>query len=237
MADSELRSANLKIQRATKHINELSECLREKQPFTYILETDTQTNRRATYAKKDVSAVEEATIIAGDILYNLRSALDHAYWQVVSSVATSIGGESSVQFPFSKTAARLEEAVKNRLAHKVSPEFFTFIVALKPHGEPGGNDLLYLLHDENGVDKHRALIPVGDYTRLSSDSIRSQVPDFPSGLINCDFGQNRRDIVWPLHQSIRASLGLPGLPLANIIEKKLNVPVQVAFANRGLRSC
>lgn len=232
MEGFKLKSANLKIQRAAKHIDELSELLREQRPFTYVLETNTETNGRTTYAKKNVAVVEEAMVVVGDALYNLRSALDHAYWEIVSPHAAGDRGECAVQFPFSKTAARLQEAVKNRLAHKVSPEFFALILALKPHGEPGGNDLLYLLHDENGVDKHRTLIPVGDYTRLSSDSIRLQVPDFPRGLVNFGFGQSARDLWWPLSPAVRASLG-DEASLAPIFEQELDVLVNITFTSRS----
>jgi hypothetical protein len=227
------KNAYLKIDRAAKHINELNELFHDKRPFRYVVETNTHTRQRATYAKKDEAVADEAAIIAGDALHCLRTALDYAYWNRVSPLATSDRERKKVQFPFSETAARLDAAVASRLAKRVSPEFFHYLVELRPHGEAGGNEMLYLLHDRDTVDKHRDLVPTGDYKKLSSEIVRRQVPDFPEGIIDGGFGQNHRDVVWPLHHSIKSRLGLPGLPLGRILEHELDVPVDVVFQIRG----
>lgn len=51
-------SANLKVDRAAKHVAELDDLFREQRPFSYILETDLKTGERATFAKKDEAVVE-----------------------------------------------------------------------------------------------------------------------------------------------------------------------------------
>ena len=183
-------SAALKIDRATEHVNELNELFQKQRPFSYILETNTKTGQRATFAKKNEAVIHRAALICGDVIHNLRSALDHAYWEVVSPVATTEKERRLLQFPFSETEARLDETVKTRLADRVSPSFYQTLIDLKPHGEPGGNELLSLIHKLDIIDKHKLLIPTGDYTRLSSEMLIKQVPDFPRGLINCGFGQN-----------------------------------------------
>ncbi|PIV44623.1 MAG: hypothetical protein COS27_01300, partial [Nitrospirae bacterium CG02_land_8_20_14_3_00_41_53] len=185
-------SAALKIDRATEHVNELNELFQKQRPFSYILETNTKTGQRATFAKKNEAVIHRAALICGDVIHNLRSALDHAYWEVVSPVATTEKERRLLQFPFSETEARLDETVKTRLADRVSPSFYQTLIDLKPHGEPGGNELLSLIHKLDIIDKHKLLIPTGDYTRLSSEMLIKQVPDFPRGLINCGFGQNNR---------------------------------------------
>lgn len=226
---SQLKSAYLKIDRAAEHVDELSALLREKRPFRYVLETNTKTNERSTYAKKDEAVVDRCALIAGEALYALRSALDHAYWVVVSPIASDERARKAVQFPFSETAARLEEGVKNRLAHKVSTDFFSFIVGLSPHGETGGNSLLYLLHDWNATDKHRTLVPTADYSALDFAILRKQIPDMPNITGHITTSQGGRDITWPLRPDIRKGLGLPGLPIARIYEQELEVPVDIVF--------
>jgi hypothetical protein len=201
--------ADLKIERAAKHVDELNELFREKRPFSYVLETNTQTGERATFAKKNETVIADAANIAADIVHNLRTSLDQAYWQIVSRVVVTPREQRAIQFPFSETAARLDEAVKNRLANRVSPAFFQCLIDLKPHGEAGGNELLYLIHSLDAVDKHRFPIPMGNYARISSAMIRQQVPDFPASIINVGFGQNRRDVAWrlPPRQIDRSTLG------------------------------
>jgi hypothetical protein len=221
-------SAQLKIDRASKHIIELNELFSKERPFTYILETNTETGERATFAKKNETVIEAAAVICGDAIHNLRSALDHAYWDIVSPLVQE-WELRNVQFPFSETAARLDVSIKNRLAERVSPTFFKALVDLKPHGELGGNELLYLIHQSDIFDRHKLFIPTGDYTRISSDMIVAQVPDFPfRGTMG--FGQNRRDVVWNVMPLTPAQRIMAGLGASPILEKELNVPVDIVFA-------
>ena len=222
-------SAALKVDRAAECVIELNELFRKERPFSYVIETNTNTRERAVYAKKNEAVIERAALICGDAIHNLRSALDHAYWGIVSPFTNTDGERRKVQFPFSETAARLDEAVKNRFADRVSPSFYQALLDLKPHGENGGNRLLYLIEKFDILDKHRLLIPTGDYKKLSSEIIRKQVPDFPAGVINCSFGQNRRDVAWnmpPINRETRRSMKIP---ISGILEQEINVPVDIIF--------
>ncbi|MFH0957445.1 MAG: hypothetical protein V1897_01950 [Pseudomonadota bacterium] len=226
-------SASLKIHRASEHINELNALFQKNSPFTYILETNTKIGQRATFAKKNEAVIQRAALICGDVVHNLRSALDHAYWEVVSPVATTEKERRLLQFPFSETEARLDETMKTRLADRVSPSFYQALIDLKPHGEPGGNELLYLIHKLDIIDKHKLLIPTGDYTKISSEILIKQVPDFPRGLVNCGFGQNNRDVVWNIPPMNRAKCQVAKIPDSGILEQELNVPVDIVFIVAG----
>jgi hypothetical protein len=226
-----LKSAFLKLDRAAERVAELNELFRKKRPFAYVLETNTKTGQRATYAKENEAVVASAALISGDAAHNIRSALDHAYWEIVSPVGTTEKERRAVQFPFSKTAARLEEAVKKRLAHKVSPRFFDAIMGLKPHGEVGGNRLLYLIDQLDAPDKHRVLTPMANYARLSTNELRKQIPDIPSGYqFEIEVSANARDLCWHTGNFDRSDLGTPVPPTTCVFEKELNVPVDIVFA-------
>lgn len=229
MSSDLFKSANRRIDRASEHIRELEELVRDTRPFSYVLETNTQTRERATFAKKNEAVIDRVSVISGDVVHALHSALDYAYWDVVSPVTTNEGERRSIQFPFGKTADRLDEAVKNRLAHRVSDEFSDAIISLKAHGEPGGNELLYLINEIDNPAKHRTLTPVGDYTRISSEIIRRQVPDFPAGFVDCGFGQNRRDVGWTARSIDLTTIGRIRPPSTCVFEKELDVPVDVVF--------
>jgi hypothetical protein len=200
-------SAFLKVDRAAKHIDELNELFREKRPFSYVIETNTQTGQRATFAKKNEAVVNAAAVICGDVVHNLRTALDHAYWSIVSPHTTSERDRERVQFPFSKTEAFLRIAIQNRLAHWAGMGLYCALHRLKPHGEKGGNELLYLIHEADLIDKHRLLIPTANYTKLSSDEIRRQVPDFPMNLQHIGMIGGHRHVVWTNRSVPRDQLG------------------------------
>lgn len=221
-----MESAHLKIERAAKHLSDLNNLFREKRPFCYVLEIHAKSGQRATFAKTNEPVINQSGLIVGDIIHNLRSALDHAYWAVVSPTATTDREVKSIQFPFSATAAGLRKAVSSRLAQRVSQGLVNYILGLRAHGEAGGNQLLYLVHELDVVDKHRLLIPVGDYTRVSAAVIRKQVPDFPGSIGGVmRFGSNYRDVTWS------------GAPLASVynlaadgmFEQELDIPVDIVF--------
>jgi hypothetical protein len=226
-------SASLKIDRAKEHVTELHLLLQKQRPYTYVLETDTKAGQRATFAKRNESVIHRAAIICGDAVHNLRAALDHAYWEIVSPFATTDKERRGLQFPFSETGARVDEALKTRLADRVSPSFYKFLLDLKPHGELGGNEYLWLIHKFDILDKHKLLIPTGDYSRISSETLIKQVPDFPAGLINCGFGQNKRDVAWSIPIMNRAQRRAAQIPDTGVLEKILDVPVDLIFTGTG----
>ncbi len=214
-----------KVERAAKHIAELSELLRKNRPFRYIFETNDKTGECSTYAERDEAVISEATAISYDIVQNLRTALDYAYWDIVSPFATTERERKNIQFPFSETSARLDEAVKNRLANRVSDRFLRAIIALAPYGERGGNELLYLIHELAASGRHRFPAPIGDYKTISSGLMRQQVPSFPRGLQNITVSGNSKDVVWHIKP-------LPFLPDSLVFKRELDVPVDVVFQVR-----
>jgi hypothetical protein len=225
MADS----AFLKVDRAAKYVADLSELFRKNRPFSYCVETNTQTGQRATFAKKNEAVINEAALICGDIVHNLRTALDHAYWSIVSPRTTDDREREKIQFPFSKTEAFLSKAIQNRLAHWAGTGLYCALNQLKPHGDKGGNELLYLIHEADLVDKHRLLIPTANYTKLSTDEIRHQVPDFPMNMQNVGMVGGHRDVVWINRSVPRDQLGSVRPPTVNIFEREIDVPVDIVF--------
>jgi hypothetical protein len=88
MADS----AFLKIDRAAKHIEELNELVHQTRPFGYIIETNTETGQRSAFPTKNEAVIDAMALIIGDVVHNLRSALDHAAacWPPLKSVLSSL---------------------------------------------------------------------------------------------------------------------------------------------------
>jgi hypothetical protein len=106
---------------------------------------------------------EEISLIAGDVIHNLRSALDHLAWAMASEFS---GGEppdpTGVQFPIRDTAAAFGEA--RRVRAQLAVAHWQFIESVQPyHGVDGRSDSwhgpynhqLALLRDLSNDDKHR----------------------------------------------------------------------------------
>lgn len=218
-------SALAKIDRAAKHIGELSQLVLKKRPFRYILETNEKAGYCSTYAERDEGVIGEAGDIAFDIVQNLRAALDYAYFEIVSPYAVSDGERRAVQFPFSESVERLDEAIKNRLAHKVSDAFFAAIVNLQPHGEAGGNKILFAVHKLAAGERHRFPTPVADYKEFAGWELRRQAPSFPQMLdgTRIGLGNNRfGDIQWQIAAN-------PKIRGSGVYKRELNVPVDIVF--------
>lgn len=230
------KSARLKIDRASEHIADVNKVLSEERPFRYILETDAKAGRRRTYAEKNEPVVDRLSLRCGDAVQNLRDALDHAYSSVVTPFAHSPRETKAVQFPFSETAARLEEACRNRLAHKVSPEFLAAMLALKPHGERGGNQLLYFMSAINNPGKHTTLVPLGYFVQMRAGKVRKMIPDFCPGMTDDStiaFGQNRIDTEWGCRRFSMNDWLINRVPANGILKEEVNIPVNVTFEGRS----
>ena len=117
MSSGSFRSANLKVERAAEHIAELNKLLHKQPPFLYVIETDIHANLRTLRPKQNETVVERAALICGDVLHNLRSSLDQAYWEIVSP-HVSEPERRKVQFPFCREANRLGEVIKGRLGDR-----------------------------------------------------------------------------------------------------------------------
>ena len=56
--------------------------------------------------------MDTVVIRCGEVLHNLRSAIDHAYWEAVSPCIEDASKHSAIQFPFAKDGSKLESAIK-----------------------------------------------------------------------------------------------------------------------------
>lgn len=96
----------------------------------------------------------EISLIAGDILFNLRSALDH----LACHLMTVGGGTVTTQtcFPIAQTAPEYKSVKFRRKIEGIRPTAVKLIDAFKPY--KGGYFLLWELHELNKIDKHRLLL-------------------------------------------------------------------------------
>jgi hypothetical protein len=149
-----------KIVRADKHISDLQiECDRFKESRPYIIDInrDSQTGETVYYLRCIEPIPCDIALIAGDVLNNLRSALDHVMWHFASQHAP-VPNEKSVYFPILGSAVSYDLLLRGEKIAYLRQNIIGVLDTIKPY--KGGNDLLWKLHKLNNLDKHRLLIPV-----------------------------------------------------------------------------
>ena len=179
-------SAEVKIDRARHHLDELKLLLRSEELFTYVADTDWLQRRRQIRAKRNEVACTRTALICGDIVHNLRSALDHVYWDRVSPCVTDPKAIRNIQFPVGDDEAHLERRLKACSAALVSPNFVQAIRDLRPCLNAVGHSSLWQLNELDIRDKHKLLIPIGEAKDYTGEVLKPQVPDFPflvSGVV------------------------------------------------------
>lgn len=113
----------------------------------------------------------DIVIMAGDIIHNLRSALDHLAFNLVQ-----VGGKiptSDTGFPIAATR-KIYESTKSRKVRGMTSAAKNAIDDLCPYG--GGNELLWRLHHLDIVDKHREFVVVAEHYVFVNASGAAYVP-------------------------------------------------------------
>jgi hypothetical protein len=162
-ADERLVGVRAKIERAKQHVRDLEIAIQA------FLDTGAYEvgSEKHPYRGNPIYKVIRAddppaslSLIAGDAIHNLRSALDHLAWQLV--LANGRAPTRRTAFPIYESAERYMTK-DQRVIEGISAEAVEFINATKPY--QGGNDPLWMLHELNNIDKHRLLLMVAATTR------------------------------------------------------------------------
>jgi hypothetical protein len=152
----------LKVKRAKEHIADLDREIRrflDTNPYTVGAKRDSQTRKLIYCVTTAEPTPARLPLIAGDIIQNLMSALDHlAYQLVMSDTGDNPPNPNWIYFPIADDAAKYEAKKRGKM-EGARQETFDAIDALKPY--KGGNDLLWSLYRLNNIEKHRLLITVG----------------------------------------------------------------------------
>jgi hypothetical protein len=156
MSEGKVSSAEAKVERAEKHINEVEDQLLtfgNTDPYKFTAERNPNT-RELIYRMVEVGAVPRIAPAVGDAVHNLRSALDH----LICSFSSRI--EKYTGFPIfdpSKKTSEGEEAFEAKI-DSIPPEAKQIVKRFNPYD--GGNPILWRLHQLDILDKHKTLVTV-----------------------------------------------------------------------------
>jgi hypothetical protein len=157
---SGLASARLKLIRATEHLDTVKSCC--------AAYTNRSSHEIVTHSdsKKTVHATEipspEISIYAGEVVYQIRSALDHLAFHLVNLNSAKIrlpkNWHEKCEFPL---WLRRPESTAfncfNRILPGITVNSFTFVESVQPYQGRGIGNALKLLAILSNIDKHRHL--------------------------------------------------------------------------------
>ncbi|ENE4870662.1 hypothetical protein ABNT98_17950 [Klebsiella pneumoniae] len=154
----------LKIERAKRHIRDLNNeivSFTRKNPFKVVIEGNAFQYDFVIRVKEEIP--ENISCYIGDVIHNLRAALDLLACDLVRRAG---GNTNGVYFPFASGPDELEAAIVKRKIGRAGQDIVSIIRAMKPY--TGGNKSLRAIHDLDIADKHLALIPVATYAGLNN---------------------------------------------------------------------
>lgn len=157
-------SVNCKINRAIELLKVLNGEFTAWKELNAI-ETTTKSNELRTVFVVGVKFISEPpalkwSLIVGEILFNLRCALDHlVYFLAISdSGVTPPENAHRLMFPVTTTEARFADAIKRRQLHGICDAHRDIIKSLQPFTNVRPEETpLFALHYLNILDKHRQL--------------------------------------------------------------------------------
>ena len=163
-ANERLELIRVKVHRAKDHFHSLEAQIHAylaSNPYAIRTRRDPDTRRLIYFISSVQPTPPTVSAVLGDTIQNLRSALDHLAYQLVS-IGIGKTPSSHVYFPIADDAAKYHEQ-RSKQVNGARQEAISAIDALTPYR--GANDTLWRLHKLNNVDKHRVLITAGSAFR------------------------------------------------------------------------
>jgi hypothetical protein len=228
-----LDQIRLKLDRADRHVQELEAALlafKKNNPYKVGTKVDEQTQCLVYYITQAEEIPAAISLIAGDVLQNLRTALDHLAWQLVPAG----GRNSQTAFPISDDVIKYSSD-KVRKISGMPEAAVDAIDATKPF--KGGNDAIWRLHRLNNIDKHRLLVTVGASFRSVNVSTHIFGEMLKAGIaMHLGLKPGRtvpvpnlhlrpKDNLFPLKVGSELFIDLPGAE----VNPKMNFLIDVAF--------
>jgi hypothetical protein len=238
-ADERLAHVRVKVERAKQHIVDLNLRLKEfldSNPYVVRAQRDPQTRRPVYYlaAVRDVPPI--ISLLAGDIVQNLRSALDHLAFQLymLGPGGVAGGAGSRTYFPIADDAAKYKIEAPRKVKG-LRPDAIKAIEAIEPYkgGTTDKSDTLWRLEKMNNIDKHRLLIATGSQFRsfdIGANAVRGLQEAMAKGPPEMRFTIPKislflrpADRQWPLKAGNQLFIDAPDAEVDNNLQFRFEV--------------
>jgi hypothetical protein len=152
-------SSRRKLARAEEHFVELQRKITEftqVDPYTTVIEPHPEKPDHEVHKVKLTTPLPDSIgDITGDLVYNLRSALDNAGYAV--AVASGRSSPKNTAFPFAGSVAQMANSLVR--SKDIPEQIQSLFCGFEPY--KGGDDLLWALNQICNGDKHKMVIPIG----------------------------------------------------------------------------
>src|ERR1700683_2196431 len=191
MDEPSLQGVDLKISRAKSHLSDLERTIKgafDSERYQFRFEYDAKATKHPLWVDPFPLIPPEWSVIIGEILFNLRSALDHLAYQLV--ILDKGTPTDQTKFPVRESPFDIKGkpiSINSQLPIK-DPKILAALEECQPYTGPDGEiyppdeNFLWLLHRLNIIDKHRLLlvaICVLDISQMWWDS-----PDDPAPCVS-----------------------------------------------------
>ena len=195
MIGPEFASAFLKLSRAKEHFDTVKTELilwAQTDPYLVFRKSNVDGSHHSLFVElKERPPLDKLSLLTGDCIHNLRSALDNLVYAVAIKVSGSNPPPNSdtLQFPIADTREAFTKQAW-RLGPIKEPELVARFKRAQPYNRPHPQlpPLLRLLADFNNADKHRLLNVVIDNVQQGEFSIT--LPDDRSVILMPSFSYN-----------------------------------------------
>jgi hypothetical protein len=183
------RNLNSKLERAEIHIFKLKDTWqefidREDNPYPVISEFDANTGYRTFKLANAARVPIDIPLLAGDAIHNLRTAIDHLMYHLISLRTRDSKVLKEAYFPIYRTSKIFKSRFKG-IKKFLAPAVIKAISQIKPYarGSQFGRTL-WQLHQLDIIDKHKILLTVA-----AANTMHSMSPEAIATLRRVFFGQ------------------------------------------------
>jgi len=170
-ADDRLARVRAKVERAKQHIVDLNLRLKaflDSKPYVVGTQRNPETRQLIYFLTGVRNLPPSIGLVVGDVIQNLRSALDHLAFQLyMLGPGGQAGGVGSrTYFPIADDVAKYKIEAPRKVKG-LRPDAIKAIDAIEPYkgGSTDKSDTLWRLEKMNNIDKHRILIAIGSQFR------------------------------------------------------------------------
>jgi hypothetical protein len=228
----QLTSCRLKIERADENIRNLQAEIAsflESKKNEVVSEIDPDTGHDLIKFVGDLSSVGRFSVLSGEIVYHLRSSLNHLVWQLISDPALRSVHSSFPIYSSDPRKARDPEVLKryNRKIRGISSTAAAIMEGIQPYnGKTPPNDPLVIINSFNISDKHHELV-----LTFARAGVKSLIFRDGSRILNLSEENSLR---WLGELRDGAEL-MRTISLVGKMDMEPEVALDVAFAQVGLR--
>ena len=160
-------SARYKVRRARKHLRDFERevgLFLTKNVYTVVFDEKSKPGSCvAKIASINTAGLDQLALTAGDVIHNLRSALDHFMFEVSGGATLTAQEWKKIYFPIygkddQPSIKDIHELV-TRKTKGISARLFTALCALEAYKGGAGHDI-WALNELDNADKHRLVLDI-----------------------------------------------------------------------------